>query len=156
MGAKNSNNGGAGAVRGMFLLAFTNIKREKLRSGLVFLTIALATLLFLTALGSLSGFRQPIADMLSSQNASHALISFDTRIYDAGEIKNWWAGNEKVESTTPLLPYVTTANRPVCAGKELGANLVLTERPIKAMTQDLLEFMEGTPNVRGSPYLTSS
>jgi len=145
MHAKNSGNDKAAAIRGMLLLAFTNIKREKLKSGLVFLTIMLATLLFLTALGSLSGFRQPIADMLSAQNASHALIRFDTRIYTASNIKSFWDSHEKVESTTPLLPYVTTVNRPVCEGKELGANLILTERPVKAMTQDKLEFMEGKP-----------
>ncbi|MBW1750729.1 MAG: FtsX-like permease family protein [Deltaproteobacteria bacterium] len=115
--------------------------------------------MFLTALGSLSGFRRPIAVMLSSQNASHALIRFDTRIYAADDIRTWWAGSERVESVTPLLPTVTTINRPVYAGKELGANLILTERPRTAMTQDRLEFMEGTPEICPAPgeiWLASS
>ncbi len=128
---------------GLLLLALANVRRERLRSVLILITIALATLLFLTSLGSLSGFQRPIADMLSSQNASHALIDFDTRVYSPQDIRDWWVGQNGVQSLTPLLPLVVTTGRPVFKGKQVGSYLKLTERPRMAMQQDLLVFLDG-------------
>ncbi len=132
-------------VSSLILLSWANIKRKKIGSALISITIALATLLFMTALGSLGGFDRPIENMLRKLNASHALVGFDARIYNPGEIKGWWEAHPDVASVTPLLPKVLTASRPVYQDRELGPLLKLTERPAQPLEQDRLEFLEGEP-----------
>jgi putative ABC transport system permease protein len=140
-----------GANRGLLLLALANIRRERLRSGLLVTTIGLATLLFMTSLGSIAGVQAPVESMLVRLNASHALLDFDARVYAPDRVVNWWKEHEGVTALTPLLPYVTTDGRPVYQGKAFGETLKLTERPEVAMTQDLLEFVEGEPAAHPAP-----
>lgn len=134
---------GSSVRRGIALIAVANLSRERLRSLLVLITIMLASLLFLTSLSSLNGFRKPIDDMLSNQRASHALLDFDTRIHDPDTIASWWQSQPGVQGVSPLLPYVVTPGRPVHNGKELGSYLKLTEAPHRPMEQDQLVFLEG-------------
>jgi len=134
---------GLAVQRGIALIAVTNLSREWLRSLLILITIMLATLLFLTSLSSLNGFSKPIDDMLSNQRASHALLDFDTRIYDPVTIASWWQSQRGVQSVSPLLPHVVTPGRPVYKGKELGSYFKLTEAPVRPMAQDHLVFIEG-------------
>jgi putative ABC transport system permease protein len=146
------------ALPGLLLLASANIKRDLVRTGLLVTTISLATLLFLTALGSLNGLQQPITDMMKNQNASHATFDFDTRIYSAEKLSSWWLAQEEVESVTAMLPYMTTSSRPLHQDKEMGNYLKLSERP-KGMIQDKLKFIAGkekdTPS-EGELWLPSS
>ncbi|PCI52744.1 MAG: hypothetical protein COB36_14445 [Alphaproteobacteria bacterium] len=148
-----------GVLSGIFLIATRNIRRDKLRSGLVFLTIALSTMMFMTALVSLQGFSRPIVDMLTRSNASHILLRFDARIYDADDVVAWWRSHENTESLTPLLPTLITSSRPVHNGKPLGSHLILTERPRVEMTQDFLTFLAGEAKSypdQGEIWLASS
>jgi putative ABC transport system permease protein len=131
------------ALPGLLLLASANIKRDRLRTGLLVTTIGLATLLFLTALGSLKGLQQPIIDMMQNQQASHGTFDFDTRIYSAEKLSNWWLAQEEVASITPMLPYMSTSSRPLYQGREMGNYLKITERPKKPMQQDKLKFIAG-------------
>lgn len=132
-----------GELKGLFLLATSNIKRDKMRSGLVFLTIALSTMMFMTALVSLKGFSRPILDMLTRSNASHILLNFDARIYAADDIVSWWQSHDKVETVDALLPLLVTTSRPVHEGRAIGSHLILTERSLEPMTHDGLSFLEG-------------
>jgi putative ABC transport system permease protein len=140
-----------GVLKGLMLLAWANVRRERLRTLLLFVTIALATLLFITSLGSLAGIQAPIETMLERQNASHALIGFDSRVYRPEEIVDWWRSHEAVESLTPLLPYVVTSGRPVFNGQPFGDSLRLTERPTQEMSQDKLVFIEGDTRAHPAP-----
>ncbi len=130
-------------LRGLFLIAVCNIKRNKLRSCIVFLTIALSTMMFMTALVSLKGFSSPIVDMMNKSNASHIMLSFDARIYNSDDIHKWWQSSDKVESVDVLLPTLQTSSRPVHNGIALGSYLVLTEMPRNGMKHDHLAFLEG-------------
>jgi len=129
--------------RGMLLLAVANIRREKLRSTLILVTVALATLMFITALGALGGLRGPIDAMMVRSNASHLVMDIDSRAYNPASIVSWWREKESVESVTPLLATITTDAHPVHDGRLLSEFFKLTERPRRAMEQDLLEFTEG-------------
>jgi putative ABC transport system permease protein len=140
-----------GAHRGLVLLALANIRRERLRSALLVITIGLATLLFMTSLGSIAGVQAPVESMLTRLNASQALVEFDARVYAPERVVNWWKEHDEVASMTPLLPYVTTDGRPVHQGKAFGETLMLTERPSTPMTQDLLEFVAGEPAAHPAP-----
>jgi len=140
-----------GPHRGLLLLALANIRRERLRSALLVTTIGLATLLFMTSLGSIAGVQSPVESMLARLNASQALLNFDARVYAPDQVVNWWKENENVASLTPLLPYVTTDGRPVYQGRAFGETLMLTERPSIPMTQDLLEFVAGEPAAHPAP-----
>jgi putative ABC transport system permease protein len=133
------------------LLALANIRRERLRSALLVTTIGLATLLFMTSLGSIAGVQSPVESMLSRLNASHALLDFDARVYAHDRVVSWWKEHENVAGMTPLLPYVTTDGRPVFQGKAFGETLMLTERPSVPMSQDLLEFVAGEPAAHPAP-----
>lgn len=141
----------SGARRGLLLLAFANIRRERLRAWLLVTTIGLATLLFMTSLGSVAGVQAPVEKMLARLNASHALINFDARVYEPERVVKWWKEHEGVASLTSLLPYVTTDGRPVYQGRAFGETLHLTERPFAAMTQDLVEFVEGEAAAHPAP-----
>jgi putative ABC transport system permease protein len=148
-----------GAVPSIMLLAYANIKRDVLRSALLVSTIALATLLFLTALGSLSGLQKPITQMMSKQNASHVILDFDSRIYSSSQLSSWWLKQDEVRSITPMLPFMTTSNRPLYNGKEMGDHLMLVERPSQLMQQDKLRFIDGikrTAPESGELWLPSS
>jgi putative ABC transport system permease protein len=145
------DNARPGVLKGLMLLAWANIRRERLRTLLLLVTIALATLLFITSLGSLAGIQAPVEAMLARQNASHALINFDSRVYRPAEIVEWWRSQEAVESLTPLLPSLITAGRPVFKGQPFGDSLRLTERPGKEMSQDKLAFIEGEPGTHPAP-----
>ena len=94
--AANSN-----ATRGLLLLALANIRRERLRTGLLLLTIALATLLFITSLASMAGMQAPVEAMLERQHSSHELISFDSRVYPPSQIVDWWRTHAEVERVGP-------------------------------------------------------
>jgi putative ABC transport system permease protein len=156
---KNQSTTESSSLPGLFLLASSNIKRDRLRTGLLVTTIALASLLFLTALGSLNGLQQPITDMMSNQNASHATLDFDTRIYSAKKLSNWWLAQPEVESITPMLPFMVTSSRPLHQGKEMGDYLKLTERPSDVMSQDKLKFIAGEEKnspAAGELWLASS
>ncbi|MCF8475294.1 MAG: FtsX-like permease family protein [Emcibacter sp.] len=149
----------ASVLSGLFLIATRNIKRDKMRSSLVFLTIALSTMMFMTALVSLQGFSRPIVDMLDKSKASHILLNFDARIYDVDDISDWWRSHKNTESLAPLLPTMVTTSRPVHDGKAIGSHLILTERPKEEMKQDYLAFMEGEPKpypASGEIWLASS
>ena len=124
-------------------MALANIRRERLRTGLLLLTIALATLLFITSLASMAGMQAPVEAMLERQHSSHELISFDSRVYPPSQIVDWWRAHAEVESVGPLLPYVLTIGRPVHNGAPFGDTLRLTERPVGGMEIDLLAFMQG-------------
>ncbi len=132
-----------GVSNSILLLAIANIRRNRVRSSLLVTTIALATLLFLTALGSLSGLQKPIENMMLEQNASHAILDFDARIYSADELLTWWQNQDEVVSVTSMLPFMITSSRPLHKGKEMGSYLMMTERPSSNLGQDQLVFIEG-------------
>ncbi len=141
--SENTTTSAPGSFRGLLLLAVANIRRDRLRTTLLLMTIALATLLFITSLASMAGMQAPVEAMLERQNASHLLISFDSRVYPPSRIIDWFRQHDRVERISPLMPNVLSNGRPMHAGKFFGDTLRLTERPLAEMQIDQLNFIAG-------------
>ena len=133
----------SGSLRGLLLLATTNVKRERLRSALILVTVTLASLLFFTSLGALNGIASPVQDMLSRQNASHALIRFDTRVHKPAEVLDWWTSHDRVTEVSAAMAWIQTDGLPVHDGAPFGDSLLLTERPVLDRGLDRIVFLEG-------------
>lgn len=132
-------------LHSIFLLAKANVLEDKLKSSLIIVTIALSTLLFLTAVGALLGLRQPVTSMLNNLHASHAVIKFDPQVYSHVQLAGWWRAQSDVSTLTPMMPNITTSARPIHNGKEISDYLMLVERPTSLTAQDSLQFLSGLP-----------
>jgi len=143
MATVGTDRGRSSVARGLLLLAIANLRREKTRSGLIVITVALATLMFTTALGSLGGLGGPIEAMMTRLHASHLMMSIDSRVYDPSEVVEWWRGRAHTVDVSPLLATVVMDTHPVHHGHLMSDLFRLTERPGRAATQNLLEIVEG-------------
>jgi len=140
-----------GTIKGLLLLALANIRRDLLRTTLLCLTIALASLLFIISLASMAGMEAPVEKMLDRQKAAHMLISFDARIYPPSKISGWFSGDERVEEIGTFWPYVQTSGRPMKGGKLFGDTLRLTERIVSSVGIDQLKFINGKEQASPAP-----
>ncbi len=129
-------------MKGIILLALSNISRKKGQSILIGLAIFITTLLFATAAGLLVSMESPVEQMFENLNGSHIIFELDHNRYNHREIYEWWSSQDEVE-------YVQNYNSAMnikslwIDNRETNANIRLYERPVTVNKIDGLIFVEG-------------
>jgi len=131
-------------MRSVFLMAIANIKKKKVQSILIAITIMVSALLFSTAIGMLNNANKPLENMYKQLNASQTLLIFSNKTYNAEILRSWWERKKGV-SVTRAMPIHNTTDKVIFKGEKLSSDgLYITERTLEMNGQDKLIFMEGT------------
>ena len=131
-------------MRSMMIIIWSNIKKRKLQTFLVFLTILLSIVLFGTSLGILQNQHDPFHHMFESQKGSHIVLDVDHRYTDLDEMVSWWKNQEEIVDVINY-PYMMISDTIMHNNieKSIGS-VMMTERVIYDYQTDLLFFVEGT------------
>ncbi len=129
-------------MKGIILLALSNISRKKGQTFLIGLAIVITSLLFSSAVGLLVSVNSPVEEMFKNQKGSHILFNVDHSLYDYDAIYEWWNSREEVEliqsyDVAPHSLEIWIKNR------ETDTNVRLFEKPITSNGIDELIFVDG-------------
>ncbi len=129
-------------MQGIIILLLANFKKRKLQSILIGMIIALAAIMFTTAISISTSVKKPFERMYNSLNASQVQIANMDGVFDTETITKWW---EKAEGVTvQTFYYHYSADRIVHKGEEISdGEIFFTERPDKVLDQDKLTIING-------------
>ncbi|MCX8132193.1 MAG: ABC transporter permease [Clostridia bacterium] len=129
-------------MRSIMLMVLANIKKKKVQSILILITIMVSSLLFSTAIGLMSSMNKPYEAMCSKLNSSQDLLRFGSSMHDEKKVMEWWRKQEGV-TTTELLPFYDMQDKMVFKGKKVSNSTQVTERPSVKVLQDKLDIVQG-------------
>lgn len=129
-------------MQGIIILLLANLKKRKMQNILIGMIIALAAIMFTTAISISTSVKAPFERMYTSLNASQVQIANMDGVFDTKTITRWW---EKVEGVTvQTFDYHYSADRIVYKGEEISdGEIFFTERPDKVLDQDKLAIING-------------
>lgn len=130
-------------MKNTFLLAIANIKRRKLQSGLIAISIGLSLVLLLTAISVLFAIQEPFDRVYDELNASHILLHYDQQYTDIEKIKNWMLEQDEVKGINDCNTLVYQSRPLIFREKEIKKSLQIVERNACNLRQDKLLIYKG-------------
>ncbi|MDI6453258.1 ABC transporter permease [Peloplasma aerotolerans] len=130
-------------MRSVSIVAWSNIKRRKVQSILVILTMMVSIVLFSTSIGILQNQNDPFEQMFEKQQGSQVVLDFDQRHTDLDIFVSWWKSQDEIVDVITY-PYMMISDSIVHNGstKSMGS-VMITERVNHDYQTDLLTFVEG-------------
>ncbi len=138
-------------MKSILLIAFANIRRRKLQSFLVGISLALAVLLFSTTLALLFSMQEPFDQMFQKLRASHLLLFFDHRQEDPQKLANWFAEQPEVVAVSQAVPSHTMEEALIFRDEEIDLTVRLTEHHDLHNEQDRLLILKGEAKAHPGP-----
>lgn len=131
-------------MRSVFIVVWANIKKRKVQTFLVILTMMVSIILFGTSIGILQSQNDPFEQMFENQRGSHLVLDFDHRHADLDVFLSWWKQQDEIEDVINY-PYMMISDTMIHNGtsRSMGSVMV-TERAVHDYKTDLLTFVEGT------------
>ncbi|MFH1809965.1 MAG: ABC transporter permease [Pseudomonadota bacterium] len=138
-------------MSGLIILVGSLLRRRIGQSVLVAVMLAASALMLSSAVTLLVSLNKPFERMFERQRASHLVLTFDSLLYDAAELADWWRQKPEVDRVTPVLAMVETTEASLHQGVELSSTFYLVERPAAPMAQDQLAFVDGAERTSPGP-----
>ncbi|UNC92081.1 ABC transporter permease [Candidatus Contubernalis alkaliaceticus] len=130
-------------MRSIFMMSTANLRKRKNQSLLIGFTLLLSALLLSASVGILENLKNPFHEMFEQQNGSHITLQLRGRIHDDHQIARWWETSEFVEGVHVMDYYMTGESINHNGKSQSVGDLIVTEHPGMAMTQDKLTVVEG-------------
>lgn len=131
-------------MRSILIIALANIRKRKVQTLLIALTILMTVALFSTAIGILTNLKSPFVEMFDNLHGSHVVMELDEQYHSKEDVNDWWSSNSEVYGVE-FYPYKTISDNVTHNGlpKSIGSYM-MTERENKAYNIDKLMFVEGS------------
>ena len=130
-------------MKSVLMMSGANIRKRKVQSILVLITIVMTSLLLATAIGILDSINDPFQTMFEQQKGSHLTLQVSSRHHDLDQIVHWWQQQQAVDSVQ-LTPYYWVEDQVSHNGtlQSMG-NLMLAAHPGGTLVQDQLQIVDG-------------
>lgn len=130
-------------MKSVLVMAAANIRKRKVQSVLILITILMASLLLATAIGILGNLNRPFQKMFAAQNASHLTLQTSRQAINLDQSLLWWQAQGDVEAVQ-VFPYFFMNEQVVHNGKQQAmGSLIMAAHPGTALIQDKLVVVQG-------------
>ena len=130
-------------MKSVLMMSLANIRKRKIQSALMGITLFMAALLLATAIGMLQGMEDPVDRMFERQKGSHITMMMPTQSHQRDEIVSWWASQKGVEGVVQFPYYMAEDDFKHNGKKQSMGGIMLTEHPAQPLKQDQLHIVEG-------------
>lgn len=134
---------GVGSLKHVALLVVAGLRRRKLGSILVGITIFIASLLVTSAVGVLTNTGRAFDATSEALYAGNLILKYSADRHTSDELQQWWRDREGVLSIKEYLVYDVSDNLMI-NGEAVGMSAYLTRTPARHGGHDRIHILEST------------